>query len=99
MSVQAQIPPGLAAIHNFIMDHDDSDIHHYLDILKDLNILSDIVEPALFGELGQGAIGREEREHSSTLWDEIAGQMWNSYQEFLCTHPEVLEEEFVAENH
>ena len=30
MSIQAQVPPALAALHNFIMDHDPHDIEEYL---------------------------------------------------------------------
>jgi hypothetical protein len=42
MNVQAKIPPGLAAVHNFIMDNDNTDIYHYLDILDN----QDVSEPA-----------------------------------------------------
>jgi hypothetical protein len=58
MAVQAQIPPGLAAVHNFIGDHDDTDIEHYLELLE----VNCDLDPASFGEPGHGAIGREERE-------------------------------------
>lgn len=88
MSVQAKIPPGLGAVHNFIMDHDETDILNYLDDL-------DLGEcPAFTGDPGQGAIAREEQERASAFCDDIATRMWNSYQLFLWDHPEVLEEEF-----
>jgi hypothetical protein len=87
MTVQAKIPHGLAAVHNFIMDNDNTDIHHYLDILDNL----DVSEPASVGEPGQGAIGREERERATALRDEIATKMWDSYQQYLHDHPEVLD--------
>jgi hypothetical protein len=63
MAVQAQIPPGLAAVHNFIGDHDDTDIEHYLELLE----VNCDLDPASFGEPGHGAIGREERERASAL--------------------------------
>jgi len=91
MSVQVKIPPGLGAVHNFIMNHYETDILNYLDDL-------DLGEPPAFtGNLGQGAIAREERERASVFWDDIATRMWNSYQQFLRDHPEVLEEEFNPE--
>lgn len=90
MEIQSQIPPGLAAVHNFILDHDDTDIDHYLDNEPDLldgNLQED------FGELGDGAIPPQERERASQMRDEIATAMWNSYQQFLHDHPEILEQD------
>ena len=95
MDVQAQIPPGLAAVHNFILDQDDTDIQHYLEILNNLNISTDPFNSATFGKPGQGAIGRAERECASVLQDQMASQMWDSYQQYLRDHPEVLEDKFV----
>ncbi|KAF8156761.1 hypothetical protein B0H34DRAFT_675177 [Crassisporium funariophilum] len=99
MDVQAKIPPGLSAVHNFIMDHDSTDLQHYFDILNNLDISSDPFDPTEFGEAGRGAIERDERERASTLWDQIASQMWDSYQQYLHNHPEVLEENFAPEYH
>jgi hypothetical protein len=31
MTIQAKVPPALAASHNFIMDHDSGDIDEYLE--------------------------------------------------------------------
>jgi len=31
ISIQVQVPPGLAAVHNFIMDTDPHDLDHYLN--------------------------------------------------------------------
>ena len=45
MDTQARIPAGLGAVHNFIMDHDDEDIHHYLP-----GIEPNEPQPALAGE-------------------------------------------------
>jgi hypothetical protein len=99
MTVQAKIPAGLAAVHNFIMDHDDTDIDHYLKILDKYGLSRATSEDTLFGEPGEGAIEREERERATTLRDEIATQMWDSYQQFLCDHPEVLDQAFVPETY
>ncbi|KAF9524881.1 hypothetical protein CPB83DRAFT_748575, partial [Crepidotus variabilis] len=73
MLVQAKIPPGLGAVHNFIIDHDDHDLEHYLNAL-------DIDEPFFTGEPGAGAIPRVERERADALQAEIATSMWNAYQ-------------------
>ncbi|CAA7262418.1 unnamed protein product [Cyclocybe aegerita] len=92
LSIQAKIPAGLGSVHNFIMDHDETDLEHYLD-----------QEPTpenntSTGALGDGSISCVERARATALRDEIATQMWNDYQQFLCEHPEVLEENFVPEN-
>jgi hypothetical protein len=92
MSIQATIPPGLAAVHNFIMDYDEEDLQHMLDGLEE-------VEGISVGEAGEGAIPPEERERASDLRDQIAIQMWNSYQQYLHDHPELLEENFVVETY
>jgi hypothetical protein len=89
MAIQAQIPPGLAAVHNFIMDHDDTDIQHYLNGL-------DAADEASNGQLGDGTILPVEHKQASILCDQIARQMWHSYQHFLQDHPEILEGNFVV---
>jgi len=73
------------------MDHDTTDLGHYLNIL-------DWVEPLSTGEPGEGAIPRAERDRANGMRDQIATEMWNSYQQYLHNHPEVLEEEFNEEN-
>lgn len=98
MKIQAKIPAGLAAVHNFIMDNDDTDLQHYLDLLDGVP-LDKAPDPVQFGELGQGAIGREERERAAILRNRIATEMWESYQKYLQDHPEVLNEDFIAETH
>jgi hypothetical protein len=94
ISVQARIPAGLAAIHNFIMDHDDTDIEHYLQ-LEDID-MHEHAKP--LGDLGHGAIPRAESERASVLRDHISTEMWESYQQFLHDHPEVLDQEMAPED-
>jgi hypothetical protein len=93
MDTQARIPAGLGAVHNFIMDHDDEDIHHYLN-----NLEPNESQAAPAGEPGHGSIPRAERERADASRDGIAKQMWESYLQFLQDHPEVLEQEFDPEN-
>ncbi|KAF8073487.1 hypothetical protein FPV67DRAFT_1410500 [Lyophyllum atratum] len=90
--MSVQIPPGLAAVRNFIMDHDETDLQNYL---ADLDL-----DPhtASAREPGQGSIPREEKDRAEVFWDHIARRMWDSYQQFLRDHPEVLENEFDPEN-
>jgi hypothetical protein len=90
MDVQAQIPPGLAAVHNFIWRPQWSnaeilDVNHNLD-------------KKLFGEPGHGEINREEHEWASALQDKISTEIWDSYQEFLFDWPKELEE-FIPETY
>ena len=42
MAIQAQVPPGLAALHNFIMDTDPYDIDHYLS--RNLEVDLDLIQ-------------------------------------------------------
>ena len=91
MEIQAKIPAALAALHNFIMDYDETDLDHYLNEFADL-------EPTNNGDLGDGGIGAAERARANTKRDQIAMAMWNRYQQYRQDHPEVLSEEFVPEN-
>lgn len=88
MSVQARIPAGLAAVHNFIIEHDETGINNYLD-----EINSGVQSPDIsMGELGQGPIPQVEKERAEVFRDKIALAMWNSYQEYLREHPDYTEE-------
>lgn len=80
MDVQAEIPAGLAAVHNFIMDHDETDLRHYLD--DEEVLVNDYREEDLGGQ-GTGVIQREERTRAEKERDLMADAMWNSYQEYL----------------
>ena len=93
MDIQARIPAGLGAVHNFIMAHDDEDIHHYLNQLE-----PDDSQAEPVGELGDGSIPRAECERADVLRDEIATQMWESYIQFLHDHPEVIDQGVDPEN-
>ena len=88
-----EIPAGLDAVHNFIMAHDDEDIHHYLNQLEPDDSQA---EPA--GELGDGSIPRAEHERADVLCDEIATQMWESNIQFLYDFPEVIDQGVDPEN-
>ena len=89
ISIQARIPSGLAALHNFIMDHDDTNIKHYLQ---------DVDHTQPLGDLGHGAIPHAESERASVLHDNIAMEMWTSYQQVLQDHPEVFNQDLAPED-
>lgn len=88
--VQAKIPSGLAALHNFILEYDPSDIDNYAEDI--LQIVSQET-PEPLGDLGNGPIPRGEYQRSLSRRDRIAEEMWEDYQQFLQDHPEVLEGE------
>lgn len=85
MGVQVKIPPGLAALHNFIMDVDPNDIDHCLsgnhDNDHDPN--QGIMIEWEFGNLAEGCITNAEKARANRLCDRIAQEMWDSYQSAL----------------
>lgn len=72
MEIQAWIPPALAAIHNFIRDHDPDEIFEFEEALD--------TQPGLYGSLGTGPARQMEVARSTSKRDRIAQAMWTSYQ-------------------
>lgn len=86
LAIQARIPPALAALHNFILQFDPSDIE---DFLNDPGVVDDEPSAAdytrdIYGRLAEGAPSREEKEKAEKLRDQIAEKMWIQYQEWLA---------------
>ncbi|KIJ95276.1 hypothetical protein K443DRAFT_109049, partial [Laccaria amethystina LaAM-08-1] len=83
MAIQAQIPPRLAATHNFIMDTDPHDIDSYpTGILEDdLDLNMGVVMENEFGTLANQSVSRVEKEQAELCQDQIAQAMWNDYQD------------------
>ena len=52
MEIQARIPPALAAMHNFIRDHDENEIFDFEDPVD--------TQPGDYGILGNGPAQRAE---------------------------------------
>jgi hypothetical protein len=81
LSIQAQVPPALAAVHNFIMDHDPEDINEYLTNSED------DLDPnpgsthsfENYGALSQHAVDAAEKAHAGLYRDWIASAMWDQY--------------------
>lgn len=82
MSTQARIPPGLAAVHNFIMDNDSHDISHYLtgNLRDDFDPNPGVVVENEFGTLANQSVPRVEKDRATLHRDEIAQAMWDDYQ-------------------
>jgi hypothetical protein len=81
MNVQVRIPPALAAIHNFIMDHDLEDIKDFAEFLEETR--QEVPLPEAHRELAEGMPGRDERRRASEYQDEVAQQMWDDYQVYI----------------
>jgi hypothetical protein len=84
ISIQAQVPPGLAAIHNFIMDVDPNDIDNYLNgDADDLDPNPGQPQDNVFGTLASGAVTQAEKNSATQKRDDIAQAMWDNYQRVL----------------
>ncbi|KAE9385137.1 hypothetical protein BT96DRAFT_1092646 [Gymnopus androsaceus JB14] len=86
MGIQAHIPVGLAAVHNFIMKHDESDINNFTDIWDPAPGYCGAQDNSASGELIEGLVSRAEKTEAERRRDEIAQEMWDSYQELLRAH-------------
>lgn len=84
MAIQAQIPPVLAATHNFIMDHDPHNIEEHLTDDED-NLHPNPGQPMAneFGTLANRAATWAEKERVTHNRDGIAQAMWDDYQATL----------------
>ena len=74
MSLQARVPAALAAIHNFIQEHDPLDFDD-----------EDILDPdpgTCVGELAGGLPRAAERERANHRRDDIAKRMWAQYRSY-----------------
>ena len=91
MDIQARIPAALAALHNFILQHDptevqDSDTSNEGDPNPGFSY-----EENEFGELARGPAREVEKRRAQVKRDLIAQQMWDSYQNLLQEQGEELE--------
>lgn len=86
MNIQVQIPPALAALHNFIMKYDPQDVQEYLgDSDSDSNLNPNPGQPheSEFGDLADGAVTQAEKNHATAARDALAKAMWRQYQSTL----------------
>ena len=85
MALQARIPAALAALHNFILDKDNTQAHVNKDVY-DPSPGEHLNPEELFQSQGTTADTRlteEESEEGRQLRDSIAQAMWEQYQEIL----------------
>lgn len=85
LKIQAQIPPALAAVHNFLRKHDPEDIQLYLtntktDLDPNPGVMHDLND---FGVLSTQAVTAAEKRHATAYRDTVAQNMWDQYQETL----------------
>lgn len=87
MAVQAQIPPAICALHNFILDNDPCDIDNYLSGTENDCDPTPGQIPSQdndFRTLASEAVTGAERECGAGAWDRIAETMWLDYQAVLA---------------
>lgn len=66
MAIQAQVPSGLSATHNFIIDNDPYNIDHHLTgmLEEDLDPNPGAVVENKFGTLASRSVSRAEKERA-----------------------------------
>lgn len=88
MSVQVQIPPALAALHNFIMEIDPHDVDEYLadsdEEESDLDPNPGQPMENEFGVLAGGHVTQAEKNQATANRDRIARAMWTDYENILA---------------
>lgn len=90
MEIQARIPPALCALHNFIRQHDPSDIEDYSDMTEFSHIQVRVDDPGV-GDLSMHPLTAAERDMADARRDQIAQTMWSSYQDVVRNRGEQLE--------
>jgi len=81
MTIQALIPPALAALHNFIRQYDPEEINAYEGEVADPQLnYQDQDHP---GVLVTGPATSDETHRANERRDRIAGEMWEQYQDYL----------------
>jgi len=86
MATQAKIPSALIALHNFILEHDETDLDHWLgkpdalDNLMGLRRDNEIDFGRLATSLNTSAA---EKHRAEDARDRIAQGMWDDYQQYL----------------
>jgi hypothetical protein len=91
MEIQALIPPGLAALHNFIQQYDPEEIHEYDDV-DDIEIDLQMGQDEA-GELGVYQVTAAEMRRANARRDQIADAMWREYQSCLERRVEASDSE------
>jgi uncharacterized protein YheU (UPF0270 family) len=85
MAAQAKIPSALIALHNFILDHDETDLDRWLGNPDALDNLMGLRRDGIdFGRLATSLnTSAVEKRHAESTRDGIAQAMWDGYQQYL----------------
>jgi|ERR1700761_181658 len=92
MHVQAKIPSALVALHNFILEHDCSDLERWLD---NDNAQDDApgqhrAAPIDFGRLATSDVtSNAEKRRAEAVRQRVAMDMWDGYQQYLADQMDV----------
>ena len=77
MDMQVKVPPALCALHNFIHQHDPSDIEDYANLAE---FPHPCVDNPRVGDLMVHALTATEQDRADMMQDQIAQAMWDNYQ-------------------
>ncbi|KAF9004679.1 hypothetical protein BDQ17DRAFT_1241030, partial [Cyathus striatus] len=87
MTIQACIPPALAAAHNFITILDPFDNEEILNELDDIGSHGDpsagTTRLNQFGSLANDHPSAQEKQQAKNRWDQISQAMWDSYMTLM----------------
>ncbi|KAJ7191264.1 hypothetical protein GGX14DRAFT_528865 [Mycena pura] len=92
MATQSKIPSALIALHNVILEHDETDLERWLgnpDALDNLMGLrrDDEID---FGRLATSlSTSAAEKRHAESTRDRIAQGMWHSYEQYLAEQMDI----------
>ncbi|KAJ7119048.1 hypothetical protein C8R44DRAFT_737881 [Mycena epipterygia] len=97
MALQAKIPSALIALHNFILEHDETDLDRWLgdpDTLDNLlgHRWDDEIDFVRLATSLNTSIA--EKHHAEITCDRIAQGMWVSYQQYLADQMDVDQDKY-----
>jgi hypothetical protein len=75
MSIQARIPPALAALHNFILELDPFDLEEFGDGIVDP--MPGQYQDRDFGQLAHSVASQTEKQRAEQKRNDIAQKMWD----------------------
>jgi hypothetical protein len=86
MQTQSKIPSALIALHNFILEHDETDLDRWLGNKDALDNLMGMYrnEDIDFGRLATSLnTTAAEKRRAENARDQLAQEMWQGYEEYL----------------
>ncbi|KAJ7765581.1 hypothetical protein B0H16DRAFT_1309701, partial [Mycena metata] len=92
MEVQAKIPSVLVALHNFILEHDETDLDRWIidEQAQDATRGARRDEEIDFGRLASTSrVSAQEKHQAEGIRDRIAQQMWEDYQQYLADRMDI----------